>query len=175
MLNKTITDSDFYNCKTEYLPVINRYASKAVFYEETGKVALMYMSRINCYKLPGGGIEKGETEVEALIRELREETGYGSVVVCKIGEVVEHKNRKKYCQHTSAFIAYATKERFRPCLSPSERRLGFKLRFFEPEKALEILQDGLDTTDEYGKKFMYSRDLSILKYALRMKNYPDGI
>ena len=31
MLNKVITDSDFYDCVTEYLPVVNRYASKAVF------------------------------------------------------------------------------------------------------------------------------------------------
>ncbi|MBP5209133.1 MAG: NUDIX domain-containing protein [Clostridia bacterium] len=170
MLNKVITDSDFYDCVTEYLPVVNRYASKAVFIDERGRVALMYMSRIDCYKLPGGGIEKGETEAEALVRELREETGRGSNVVCKIGEVTEHKNRKNYCQKTAAFIAYATQERFRPALSPSEQRLGFKLRFMNPQTAMQILQDALDTTDEYGKKFMFSRDLSILRYAV--KNFP---
>ena len=170
MLNKVITDSDFYDCVTEYLPVVNRYASKAVFIDERGRVALMYMSRIDCYKLPGGGIEKGETEAEALVRELREETGRGSNVVCKIGEVTEHKNRKNYCQKTAAFIAYATQERFKPALSPSEQRLGFKLRFMNPQTALQILQDALDTTDEYGKKFMFSRDLSILRYAV--KNFP---
>lgn len=170
MLNKIITDSDFYDCETEYLPTVNRHASKAVFIDEQGRVALMYMSRINCYKLPGGGIEKGETEAEALIRELREETGRGSNVVCKIGEVVEHKNRKNYCQRTAAFIAYATQERFKPSLSPSEKRLGFRLRFMNPHTAVRILQDGLDTTDEYGKKFMFSRDLAILRYAV--KNFP---
>ena len=170
MLNKIITDSDFYDCDTEYLPTVSRYASKAVFIDEYGKVALMYMSRINCYKLPGGGIEKGVTEVEALIRELREETGRGSNVICKIGEVTEHKNRKHYCQKTAAFIAYATQERFKPSLSHSELRLGFKLRFMDPQAALNILQDGLDTTDEYGKKFMFCRDLSILRYAV--KNFP---
>lgn len=171
MLNKIITDSDFYDCRTEYLPVVNIYASKAVFVDETGRVALMYMSRINCFKLPGGGIEKGETEAEALVRELREETGRGSNVVCKIGEVTEHKNRKHYCQKTAAFIAYATQERFRPSLSPSELRLGFRLRFMSPQAAVRILQDdSLDTTDEYGKKFMFCRDLSILRYAV--KNFP---
>ncbi|MBO4422338.1 MAG: NUDIX domain-containing protein [Clostridia bacterium] len=172
MLKKIITDSDFYDCETEYLSTVNRYAAKAVFINEQGKVALMYMSRINCYKLPGGGIEKGETETEALMRELREETGRGSIIACKIGEVTEHKNRKHYCQHTSAFIAYTNGERYKCSFSQSERRLGFRPCFFDPAEAVEILQYGLDTTEEYGKRFIFCRDLSILKYAVRMKDFP---
>lgn len=62
MLKKIITDSDFYPCKTEYILEINRYASRGMLIDELGNVAMMYMSKNGFYKLPGGGLEKNETE-----------------------------------------------------------------------------------------------------------------
>ena len=40
-----------------------------------GKIAMMHSVKYNYYKLPGGGIEGQETFEEALIREVREESG----------------------------------------------------------------------------------------------------
>lgn len=40
-----------------------------------GKVAMIHSLKYDYYKFPGGGIEKGETPVEAMIRETREESG----------------------------------------------------------------------------------------------------
>lgn len=39
------------------------------------KVAMIYSAKYNYYKFPGGGIEDGETSVDAMIRETREESG----------------------------------------------------------------------------------------------------
>ena len=40
-----------------------------------GKVAMIHSLKYEYYKFPGGGIEQGETPVEAMIRETREESG----------------------------------------------------------------------------------------------------
>jgi 8-oxo-dGTP diphosphatase len=44
----------------------------------------------NGYFLPGGGIDSGETEVEALKREIMEEIGYQASVLAELGEAVEY-------------------------------------------------------------------------------------
>ena len=42
------------------------------------------------YFLPGGGIEKNESDVDALLREILEETGHEARVLSKIGESIEY-------------------------------------------------------------------------------------
>ena len=41
-----------------------------------GKILMIHSLKYDYYKLPGGGIEKGESYEEALIREVNEESGY---------------------------------------------------------------------------------------------------
>ena len=40
-----------------------------------GRIAMIHSRKYDYYKFPGGGIEKGETPMEAMIRETREEAG----------------------------------------------------------------------------------------------------
>ena len=72
----------------EYTP---RPGAYAVVFEPTGgtkRFAVVEVSGI--YHLPGGGIEIGESRVEALKREVSEETGLAIEVVRVIGEANEY-------------------------------------------------------------------------------------
>ncbi len=43
---------------------------------KNGKILMIHSLKYDYYKLPGGGIEKGESYEDALIREVGEESGY---------------------------------------------------------------------------------------------------
>jgi 8-oxo-dGTP pyrophosphatase MutT (NUDIX family) len=60
-------------------------SARAVLFNEEDKVAIMYVSKENYHKLPGGSFEGEENLEEALKREVLEETGF---VVKDIGQEV---------------------------------------------------------------------------------------
>ena len=89
---KTLFTTDYKNYKTEW-PSSCRPSARAVILIrgtplESGlgntsdiilkpqdKIALVYAKNLGYYKFPGGGINKGEDNISALIREVQEETG----------------------------------------------------------------------------------------------------
>lgn len=68
-----------------------RVAVRAVIYKND--LLLMVKSNKGDYKLPGGGLEKGEEHKNTVIREVLEETGYNVNNVREyLGEVIERNN-----------------------------------------------------------------------------------
>lgn len=91
LLLAKITDADIIGGKFGYLDKITRYAARGILIDEKKNVAMMFMSKNGFYKLPGGGIEALETPEIAFIREVKEETGYSSTIIEKLGYIEEHK------------------------------------------------------------------------------------
>ncbi len=71
-----------------------RSAARAIMIDNSSRIALMHVTNKNYYKLPGGGVDPGESLEEALLRELKEEAGAHNVeILSEIGQIVEYREQ----------------------------------------------------------------------------------
>ena len=66
-----------------------RTAADAVVFDDAGRVLLQHRADFDMWGLPGGSIEAGETLIEAIVREVKEESGLDVKVVKLIGAYSE--------------------------------------------------------------------------------------
>lgn len=102
-LIKRLTDSDILGGSPVLISSISRFGSRGVLIDDNLNVAMMYISQLNLYKLPGGGIEEGESKEEAFLREIREETGFEAEILHDLGYIEEHKNNNNFLQYSYCF------------------------------------------------------------------------
>lgn len=117
---------------TDEMPVIEKTTVRAVI-ERDGKFA-MQKSKYGEYKIPGGAPDEGETFTEALVREVREETGLLVDVssITEIGSTLEMredalKKGKKFVRHTYFYRCAASDTVGETNMTRSEIELGFTL------------------------------------------------
>lgn len=88
----------------EYKNSFDRVAVRAVIMH--GEKILLVKSNKGDYKFPGGGVNKGESNNQALMREVSEETGYKiKDVIGLIGKIKEISKDKFESEY--AFIMYS--------------------------------------------------------------------
>lgn len=119
--------------------VNEKYSVRGIIFRE-GRLA-MQCSRDGEYKLPGGGMEPGETRVQTLMREIREETGLLVVEdsIREIGEIQEIRRDIfdpdcKYICHSLFYYCRVEEERAQLRLTPSEEAKGYYLKWASPEE-----------------------------------------
>ena len=118
-----------------------RDSSRAIIIAD-GRIAMMHSLKYGYYKLPGGGVEKGEDPVAALIRETREEAG----LIIKPETIREygyvHRVHKSFSDETERFVqdnyyylCEAEEDVLPQQLDDYEADEGFTLEFIGPDEA----------------------------------------
>ena len=140
-----------------------RKASRSIVFNNSGKIALLYVSKNNYHKLPGGGIEIGEDINTALHREIMEEVGVNIDVLGEIGTIIEYRDKHELLQISYCYYSKVKGNSKETAFTDEEKDAGFQLKWVKLDEALSILQE--DSPDNYVGKFIKNRDLLFLEKA----------
>ena len=140
-----------------------RKASRAIVINNENKIALLFVSKHNYHKLPGGGVESGEDLETALHREILEETGYNIKIKQDIGMIIEYRDDKDMRQESYCYLAKVDGEIKEPSFTEKEKADGFKLIWVTIDNAIAILKNDRPKTES--GRFIQVRDLTFLEKA----------
>ena len=147
---------------TDDMPVLERVGVRAIIRRD-GLLA-MQQSAAGEYKIPGGGVDKGETLEEALAREVREETGLvvKPETMQELGEIIDmHRDifdpGVKYVARSLHYLCDVEDEMVETSMTESEVRKGFHLAWADIDTIIKT-NEALMT-----EKWQY-RDVEFLKW-----------
>ncbi|MDP1709298.1 MAG: NUDIX domain-containing protein [Candidatus Komeilibacteria bacterium] len=139
-----------------------REASRAVLFGENDLIPLLFVSKYNYHKLPGGGIDEGEGKTQALIREVKEEVGSELKITSEIGQVIEFRSKFNLKQTSYCYLGKIV-SKGQPDFTEDELKNGFKLVWLTLDEAISQLEK--DKPEDYEGPFIQKRDLVFLKKA----------
>lgn len=89
--------------QTEEKP-IRRDTARCIMLNSNHEICLLYSRAKDYFAIPGGGIEPGETLLQAVNREILEETGYTIDNIKPLGKIYEERNYRI----TNTYFFYAS-------------------------------------------------------------------
>lgn len=142
-----VVDAESDYVKVKRINKIKKKKAVRAILVKDNKIGLLITKRRMSYFLPGGGLEEGETEEQAILREVTEETGYTNIKIAKrLGKMrmqFQNKvNQINEVEDTVFLVELAGKERVSPKLSEFERKyVQQEFNWYEKDFAKEVLTE----------------------------------
>lgn len=148
--------------------VFRRPSARGIIFDECGRIALVYSKKEKYYKFPGGGIQKDEDKKEALVREVREETGLIVIPesIEEYGSVLRRQKSNKeshviFEQENFYYLCSVEKTIVEQNLDDYEAKAEFVLEFVYLDEAINV--NLLYKTEDYFNEIMIKRDTQLLQ------------
>lgn len=142
-----------------------RKSARAIVLNSAGEMATQYLATYTYHKLPGGGVDAGETIEAALKREVQEEVGCSCEIVRPVGITIEYRNKYQLLHLSYCYVAHMTGELGEPALEAGEAEEGQETLWLPPTVVLEKMQS--DVPGKYEGHFILQREIAFLEAYLR--------
>ena len=171
MFEIKITDKDFGLEEKEMVNPFKRFASRGIV-RNGDKIAIFFKVNMNEYKLPGGGLDVGESPKDGFKREVKEETGCEIANIKQIGTAEEFKTKSGFYQKSYVFSADVVKDTKILNITEKEKAEGAVLVWLSLDAAIEKIKNSFENlkaspydkdADIYSSRFVVKRDLKILE------------
>lgn len=155
-----ITDKDIFG--TDGLSDAEpRYTARAVLKNDKDQYAVMYTEKYDFYLLPGGGIEGKEDKLDALRREVLEETGCTCETIEEIGCVYENRAHCDYTQYSYYYFVKAGNDIQDQRLTDIEIQNKTEVQWHSLEKVIDLIFNQNPSTNQ--QRYLQARDIAALK------------
>lgn len=138
-----------------------RKSARAILLNADREMAVQYLQNHFFHKLPGGGVENGESLEEAVRREIQEEVGCDSVVKELVGTTIEYRDQYKMIHISYCFVAEVSGPITEPHLEQGEIDEGMVTIWMKPEDALQKMET--DVPNTYQGPFILRREVAFLR------------
>ena len=133
-----IDRKDYYDCTRTFI----RPSVRGIIIKN-GLVAMMHSLKYDYYKFPGGGIDAGETHLQTLIREVKEESGLTVIPESVQPFGMVHRVQKsdageKFVQDNFYYLCDVKDTIETQTLDDYEAQEQFTLEFIRAEDAIKI-------------------------------------
>ena len=143
-----------------------RHSARSIIIKD-GKVAMIHSLKYDYYKFPGGGIENGESPVEAMIRETREEAGLAVIPesVREYGYVhriqrSDYDPTECFVQDNYYYLCKAMEQLTSQLLDDYEAQESYTLEYVEP---LAAIRKNYDVKNSPYNQLMFVREARVLE------------
>ena len=173
-------ETEFYSKDNNNMTI--RYGARGIVEGKDGKIAVIYKKNKNEYKLPGGGVDKGEDFKEAFKRECVEEIGCIIENVEYLFDIEEDHINDNFKQISKVYISKVKEKLESNNLTEQEKEEGLEYLWLDKKEALEKMKEciknlkGSKYDNVYRTKFVVGRDIRIVEKVMEeKKDKMDGI
>lgn len=143
-----------------------RKSARVILLNSDGNMATQYLNTYTYHKLPGGGINAGESIEDALKREVREEVGCDCSIFRPVGMIIEYRNKYNLLHISYCYVAEVVGEIGTPALEEGEVEEGQETLWLPPTEVLEKMKS--DKPGKFEGHFILKREMSFLEEYLNL-------